>query len=213
MASHEELERINKTIQTQGFAFLTLILLLFFPSRPTTVSFTVIPIVINSVYCRFLFTKLFNMFKVRFIHIISKPFKGFPQTLNSSFSIMFIVSSFRVVTAFFNSKKDIVKSCIGKSMFPIRVSQNSPFSINASTTFGRLRGIVNNTVLPYDFLYSTLTKKFPIVTCTFSINKPNCGQSIELLSSNIIHYFIPKGSTRLVRRYSLSVTRHIIPVS
>lgn len=97
------------------FNFFSLIIALFFLCSPSTVSFAVIAIIINSVY-RSIFSMDSKMFHVTLIHISMKFFKIFPKKFNASSSIMMVVYSFRIICSLLHSTIYAIKSCSAESM-------------------------------------------------------------------------------------------------
>ena len=53
-------------------------------SRPSAIFLKIISVIINPIYSSFLLSKLLNMFKIRFIHIIPKLLKGFPKEFDAT---------------------------------------------------------------------------------------------------------------------------------
>jgi len=94
---------------------------LFLVSTPGTILRRIIFIVINSINRSFRFTKLFNMVQIRFMHVVSKLYKRFPDTLNASTSIFGITKTSRIIASIKYAKKNRIKSGSPHSMFIKRI--------------------------------------------------------------------------------------------
>ena len=92
---------------------------LHFSSRPPTVFFRIISIIINPINRGILFSKLFYMKLIRFIHIISKFFKRLPKTFNSSTAIRREIRQLLITSSRYNATINSIKSCMFKSVFVV----------------------------------------------------------------------------------------------
>ena len=85
-------------------------------SRPTTVFLRIMSVVVSTIYSRLLLSKFFDMFKVRFIHIISELFKGFPQTFNSTAAVVSPRLARRNIASCKDTSVDMIKFSFSKTM-------------------------------------------------------------------------------------------------
>lgn len=96
--------------------------LLVFHTVPSTVLSTIITQTINSINRGLFFAKFFNMFSIRYVHVVSKLFKRFPKAFNSLCAVPFVGMIFGVSTPSKHASVDSIKSCLtetvcGKSMW------------------------------------------------------------------------------------------------
>lgn len=100
-------------------SIITSISYLFFSGIPFTIIKRVIAIIIYSIYTCIVFSKFFNMFKIRFIHIITKINKNLPSfaDFNSTISIIFKNFNVFIKTTGIYSAPYIIKSSLCHSMY------------------------------------------------------------------------------------------------
>ena len=159
---------------------------LFFISRPSTIYFAIISIVVYAVNSCLFFSKFFNVLKVQFIHIIFEFFKILPKTFNSATAISVIIPSSRFITSIKNMIKNLLKSATIQTVGFINWTHT--YSINLTPTSATFRFILQNCILFNDFLFSTITSKKPMdITSSIFRNWFNRGQSKKSLSSSYIH--------------------------
>jgi len=92
---------------------------LFKNSNPPAILSIIIPIIVNSIYLCLLLSKFFDVLKIRFIHIISKFFKRFPETFYSTTAIIFVSFIGRIFTTTVKVSINIIKICKSHSVFSI----------------------------------------------------------------------------------------------
>ena len=161
---------------------LTSIVGTFFSSNPSAIIFRIMPIYVDSIYKSIGITKLFNMFKVTFIHIISKFFKRFPKTFNASFAIQIVFMTFGIITASFYSHKSVIKTLMTTTAKTMRKVQKTDF-VSATHTSTRFGSIISKIGTWNNLLITTiaLTKKktiSPFINPSFFNNQ----EFLKLLS-------------------------------
>lgn len=187
---------------------------LFYWCSPTAVFFTIIAVVINTVYRCLSFSIFCNMIKVRIVHIVSKLLKRIPKTFYSAPSIYG-----KPVTSAVVAPNRYVSECNPKpamrhAMSLKYISRIIIDFLKTTTTTCRLTSN-HMTSFCYSFL-SAVARKFPNVTITFrraffNLYKSDSSQSPIFLSYYVsfIHNFTKKAH-RLVSSVPSSHTRLIM---
>lgn len=86
-------------------------------SIPATIRSAIISARIFSVNCGILLSKLFNVGKIRAIHLFLKIFKGSPQTFDSTTAITLESVMFRIVASLLNGRPNLIKPSSRHSVF------------------------------------------------------------------------------------------------
>jgi len=187
---------------------------LFCTSSPLTIIKTVATIIVYSINCGIGSTKLFNVFKIRFMHIITKVSKIIYPTLTYSYSTPSVVlPSFirRICCPLEYVCPNVVKRAnlaLGEIVLSI-ITFLSRLSFKTSTTY---RATVFNMSLCNSLYSSTIANKFPTIISFFAHKLNGCEPS-KSLSCNIFHNFIPEMVGRFVSILPFLVTKLIIPTS
>lgn len=133
---------------------------LFFDSYPSTIFFKVIALRINAINLSVFLSKFFNMLKIGFMHIISKLFKGFPQTLDSFSAVSIKTRSLRFIASSKNIFIDMIESSMSKTMTITNMVYSVVKNITTFTTSG---GILN--AQPFSAIYTDFYHERMLLLC------------------------------------------------
>lgn len=174
---------VNK--RTQDVLF---IIRLFFGRGPATVFSAIISIIINPVYTCSRFPKILHMFKIRFVHIISKFFKRPPKTFDSSATVSVPPVTFWTCASHFNIYKYLPKSSFTLTMSPEFFTDRIAYIIKSASTAS---GVPTCNVISIGHhLISAITFKKPLISEStilpiFSRMKANRNKSTKFLARDI----------------------------
>lgn len=97
-------------------AVVTAIPLLFFPRSPSAILLTIVPVIINTIYCGIFLSKFFNMVKIRLVHVIMKFLKIFPKAFNAASTIAIITGICEQIASRNHRVIDNIKTIPRKTM-------------------------------------------------------------------------------------------------
>lgn len=109
---------------------------LFFLGSPSGIIFTIMSVIVGvSVYLSIFFTKLSNVPKIGFVHILLKITKRLPIILYPTPAVSSIILVFRITRSAFDVAVNIIKTCVAHVVLSISV----PSILSAPATFGATR--------------------------------------------------------------------------
>lgn len=151
-----------KSFTLKGYQTVSsLIVHLLLHSSPSAIFFAVMPVIINPINARVLFSKLFDMLKVRFVHIVSELFKGVPKTLDSATAVYVPPISAGFGTPNLDISKGLPESSLGQPV------GREPFSHTIVQLFQMASATcsmtLSNMVSISNRLFAALTQKKPFI--------------------------------------------------
>lgn|SRR3990167_410987 len=166
---------------------------LLFSCSPLAVLSAIVSIVIYPLNLGVFLTKLFNMFKIRKIHIITKLIERIPKALYSTTTIILVANMFRIIASVPKIAISLIEASLSHSMIPLR--QFSSYTITRRS----LTRLINNSVSRKDFLISAITLKQPVVFRPTTTHESHRHQLSKPLPRNIFHIVLPLQARRIGR--------------
>lgn len=143
-------------------------------SRPSTILFAVIAVIVNTINGSIFYPIFITMIQVGSIHIPLKVRKIIPKILNAPTPIAGIFKMFGFITSIINVYKNSIKTSVRHFM---------------STIIARFSDSTNNSISSNYFFSPTITFKKPIILSILNATRSYSSKLIKFLTSNVFSKF------------------------